>query len=363
MLRKSFSVVVPLGHDVTSENGEAKSLREGTALNLRAKYLDGLEWDDPEKWNDLTNFKTEEFRRREAAEKERGAENLELFMSHCWRHEDEEHQRRKRRIISYISGPAGKGRTYWADYLDLQAKGPVPWRKEIFEGIDKASKVVLFIDRAYLVSFNCLQEMAYALELGKPLVVVLLDEESKEMLTSPKGADHAWDTVNADGDVLSAREGQELLGAGLRNRDGEPALALTKEELRRMFKDTSDINFCWCRANDFEDKSAKVVLSEVLHSMTTDLAYHKEHAALTSEASKWLNNGETDDRLLRGDDLDRKERWLEEVRNFLCWPLPSQWVHTPLGLRALLVGQRKDLFSACLLYPDAEQYAQPTDMG
>ena len=38
-----------------------------------------------------------------------------------------------------------------------QAKGPVSWRKEIFEGIEAAAKVVLFVDSEFLLSFNCLQ--------------------------------------------------------------------------------------------------------------------------------------------------------------------------------------------------------------
>jgi hypothetical protein len=44
-----------------------------------------------------------------------------------------------------------------ADYLNLQAEGPVPWRKEIEEGIRDCAKFVAFIDTEYLLSFNCLQ--------------------------------------------------------------------------------------------------------------------------------------------------------------------------------------------------------------
>jgi hypothetical protein len=51
----------------------------------------------------------------------------------------------------------GKGLTYWADFLDLQCDGPVPWQKEILEGIDRCSKVVAFVDAAYLMSVNCLK--------------------------------------------------------------------------------------------------------------------------------------------------------------------------------------------------------------
>ena len=33
----------------------------------------------------------------------------------------------------------------------------MPWRKEIEEGIRDSAKTVLFVDQAYLLSFNCLQ--------------------------------------------------------------------------------------------------------------------------------------------------------------------------------------------------------------
>ena len=39
----------------------------------------------------------------------------------------------------------------------------MPWRKEIEEGIRDSAKTVLFVDRAYLLSFNCLQVCAFGL--------------------------------------------------------------------------------------------------------------------------------------------------------------------------------------------------------
>lgn len=51
----------------------------------------------------------------------------------------------------------GGGMLYWGDFLDLQAEGPLPWRKEIEEGIATCSKFVVFVDKAWLTSYNCLQ--------------------------------------------------------------------------------------------------------------------------------------------------------------------------------------------------------------
>ena len=71
-------------------------------------------------------------------------------------------QEPKRRIVSFLSQArqqGGGGYSYWGDWLDLQASGPVPWRKEIEEGIRDCAKVVIFLDEQYLLSFNCLQEV------------------------------------------------------------------------------------------------------------------------------------------------------------------------------------------------------------
>ena len=165
-------------------------------------------------------------------------------------------------IVSYLSAPTsaaggGCGLPYWGDWLDLQASGPVPWRREIEEGIESCAKarppargreptrttrtppptaliarapvyqVVCFLDGQYLQSFNCLQEarrpadpprrprrardtvcdaapgdargraacaqVAYAIQYSKEVVPILLDQAGFEMLVKPQGHQLAWD--------------------------------------------------------------------------------------------------------------------------------------------------------------------------
>ena len=60
-------------------------------------------------------------------------------------------------FVWLILQDGGPGLSYWGDFLDLQAEGPVPWRKEIEEGISTCSKFVCMVDAAWLHSFNCLQ--------------------------------------------------------------------------------------------------------------------------------------------------------------------------------------------------------------
>eukprot|EP00873_Tetraselmis_striata_P008929 jgi/Tetstr1/429193/TSEL_019146.t1 len=59
----------------------------------------------------------------------------------------------------------------WADFLDLQASGPLPWLKEIEEGIAHCSKFVPFVDNAWLTSYNCLQVVP-----GQPMSVRVMHE-------------------------------------------------------------------------------------------------------------------------------------------------------------------------------------------
>eukprot|EP00959_Pyramimonas_sp_CCMP1952_P410686 8606404-Pyramimonas_sp.AAC.2 len=75
------------------------------------------------------------------------------MLSHCWRG-GKDIQELKRHLISTLGL---NGLSYWGDFLDLQAQGPIPWRKEIQDAIKSCAKVVMFIDKEWLLSANCLQ--------------------------------------------------------------------------------------------------------------------------------------------------------------------------------------------------------------
>ena len=63
------------------------------------------------------------------------------------------------------------------DFLDLVSNGPVEWKSEIEEGIIDAAKFVAFIDKDYILSYNCLMELSVAMSNNKPILLVLLDNE------------------------------------------------------------------------------------------------------------------------------------------------------------------------------------------
>ncbi len=76
----------------------------------------------------------------------------DAFASHCWR--NLETQLRKKQVLLSLAAPKNLGGPHlkmWCDFLDLQASGPIIWRKEIFEGIEKAGKVLVFLDKEYLL--------------------------------------------------------------------------------------------------------------------------------------------------------------------------------------------------------------------
>lgn len=157
---------------------------------------------------------------------------------------------------------AHAGFSYWADFLDLQAKGPVSWRKEIEEGIRGAAKVVLFIDKAYLTSFNCLQEIAFAVLYNKPIVAMLLEQEAMDLLTRPDGADKAWFNHN-----LQPFEGKHLTPG---HEDGNP---LTLLQVSRLYDVVASINVCMCRSLDFVNDTARVVIRRVFDFASAEITY------------------------------------------------------------------------------------------
>ena len=181
--RKVTVRVVPSSgsdEDVSSSSAAAAQDRENDSK------ISFIKTNDNDKFE---NFKLEEKRRRDRFD---DAHKNDIFLSHCWRGKNESISERKWSLVELLTRPAdaeekGGGYRAWWDYLDLQAKGPVAWRREIEEGILNAGKVVCFVDVPYLHSFNCLQEVAMAQRMGKPIIFVVLEKPAQEIITS---ADH-----------------------------------------------------------------------------------------------------------------------------------------------------------------------------
>lgn len=242
-----------------------------------------------------------------------------LFISHCWRNTDVEVQSRKREIVSSISAPRTEGgcdAAYWADWLDLQASGPVPWRKEIEDGIADCAKMVCFLDFQYLRSFNCLQEVAYAIKYEKPVVIIMQDQGAFDLLTKPDGADRAWDEAAAVGGAppLSAFKGQDFL----------PGEQFSHEVVRTLFRFLSDINICFARTLDYETRGKDSIMEQTVEFVNKDLSYLKTYAQLLTHAREWDLNGRPASGLLGFQALEAAQKWLDDAGERGSSPKPHE---------------------------------------
>eukprot|EP00873_Tetraselmis_striata_P027865 jgi/Tetstr1/448129/TSEL_035422.t1 len=243
-----------------------------------------------------------------------GAEDsvtYDAFLSHSFRGAGT--QELKRKLICELSrvreGGKKAGLVYWADYLDLAERGPVPWRREIEEGIRSSSKVLAFIDHAFLTSFNCIMELAAAFDMQKPVVPIILDEEAWSLLTTPTGADRVWDAS----EELRNYDGQEFLGGAL----------FSKATLRAVFQRVSNINFCSCRSTDVAHWGIEYVSEHFFADVTKDLPYLKEWAQLNEQALKWHSSGRSRASLPRRTAVEKWVVWSDQAIKYNMEPPPT----------------------------------------
>jgi len=241
----------------------------------------------------------------------------QIFLSHCWRSGDAARQKRKFDMFSSLTEArreGGPGLIFWADFLDLHAEGPVPWKREIDEAIQNCSKMVCFIDQDYLLSFNCLQELAYAVKYNKPLVVVMLDQGAWDLLTMMGGPTRAWQTEPANGSALHNFEGVELT----------PGRPLTLSAVTNLFNTLSSINFCACRELDFANLGHSTVHHNLRKFVEKDLEYAKEHSWLQHRALQWMMQDHPNSLLLNRGESDKWGDWCKIGLKAGILPVPTK---------------------------------------
>lgn len=228
----------------------------------------------------------------------------------------------------------GPGLVYWADFLNLLAEGPVPWRKEIEEAVNACSKMVCIIDEAWVTSFNCLQELAFAIREEKPVVVLVLDQLGWEFLTVPGGSKRAWD-VSKWGPSLSSYAGQEIV-------PGEP---FTLQTVENLYSYLSGINLCACRKLEVTCSPSPTpppctspacwpaqvtnfggmqgLLDNMRKYVTKDLLYFKQHAELKEYARKWEQAGKPSSVLLHRKEALKWQQWVDNAESMGAMPSPT----------------------------------------
>uniref|UniRef100_A0A061QNP5 Wd40 repeat-containing protein n=1 Tax=Tetraselmis sp. GSL018 TaxID=582737 RepID=A0A061QNP5_9CHLO len=238
----------------------------------------------------------------------------DLFISHSQRNEHT--QQRKRRLVTELSrlreGGKRPGFTYWADFLDLSGAGPVPWRREIEEGILKSAKFVAFIDIGFLRSYNCLVELALAFLANKPVVPIILDEEAWRILTSPNSVDELWTSPE-----LQGFEGNRFSDDIIFSRD------LVQDLIRKL----SNINLCAFRPSDVATWGEGIMLTKFRKDVEKDMPYLKEWTELKENALRWLGKAKATSALLAKDEVERWSLWCSQAVKYAAEPQP-----TPLQL-------------------------------
>eukprot|EP00192_Tetraselmis_astigmatica_P000735 CAMPEP_0117653646 /NCGR_PEP_ID=MMETSP0804-20121206/3308_1 /TAXON_ID=1074897 /ORGANISM="Tetraselmis astigmatica, Strain CCMP880" /LENGTH=1168 /DNA_ID=CAMNT_0005459847 /DNA_START=42 /DNA_END=3548 /DNA_ORIENTATION=- len=236
----------------------------------------------------------------------------DLFLSHCWRQPSTQEVARK--CISYLSrvkSNGTRGFTYYADFLDLAAVGPVAWRREIHDAVRGTAKFVALIDEAYLSSFNCIQELYFAMWESKPIVPIILDNRAWNILTSPRASEDLWNTDQEFQD----HEGVPLVDD----------IVFDQHALREVLGCVSNINMCPCRPTDFDVMGDDTCLNNMLAYVARDLPYLKEHTKLGNRARLWSagNRPLTAAALLVGEDIAKWSAWLDQAIKYQQHPLPT----------------------------------------
>ena len=154
--------------------------------------------------------------------------------------------------------------------------------------------------------------MAYALEVNKPVVLIVMDQEAWEMLTVPGGAAAAW-SCSKWGPPLSQHENYSFPGV-----DGFSEDCVTK-----LFNKLAAINLCPCRPLDETNWGQGAVLANMTDYILKDISYMKEHATIQSLATTWDSRGKRGSLLLHGAEAQSWSQWIGFAESSGLKPPPT----------------------------------------
>ena len=157
-----------------------------------------------------------------------------------------------------------------------------------------------------------LQEVAYALEVNKSVVLIVMDQKAWEMLTVPGGAAAAW-RCSKWGAPLSQHEKYSFPGV-----DGFSEDCLTK-----LYNQLAAINLCPCRPLDETNWGQGAVLANMADYILKDISYMKEHATVQSLATTWDASGARNSLLLQGPEALSWSQWIGFAESAGLKPPPT----------------------------------------
>lgn len=245
---------------------------------------------------DLNAFIEEETYKRDAL---RPFSRGHVFASHSSRNPFT--QSRKMELVAAISsGDRGEGIVYWADFLDLWNTGSVNWRQKIETAIETCTKLVAFVDREFLRSFNSVTEVISAMDKGKMVVPVILDDESSELLSAPDGAERVW---------ASSPDFASYGDTVLFN------VRLDFERFRRWWFEFSSINYILCRDQDFERAGSDYVVSAFKRAVAEDIRARERENFFNNKVLFWNAAGRAVDYLLPKGEVALWEHFISSSKN------------------------------------------------
>ncbi|MBD2678230.1 MULTISPECIES: TIR domain-containing protein [Nostoc] len=159
-------------------------------------------------------------------------------------------------------------RDIWVDWEGIPFTAD--WRKEIYEGIEKANNFIFIISPNSVVSEVCGEEIAYALKHNKRLVPIV------------------WQYVEG------------------------------------VHPELAKINYIFFQeSNDFN-----TALQSLLQALDTDLAHVKEHTRLLMLALEWDRKKRNNSYLLQGSQLEQAEQWFTTGagKKPLITPLQQEYI-------------------------------------
>lgn len=181
------------------------------------------------------------------------------------------------------------------------------WRREIFAGIDQSDVFLFFLSAHSLKSPYCHLELNYALECGKRIIPLLLENFGKERMAAVESEliDPAWTD-----DLLTTKTAVENWRA-----------------LRRI----QFLPF-------FDAAKREHATTELIQAMLYDDEHVRLHTAYLNAANQWSGRGKKADRLLMGAQLAEAAAWLESAADKSPAPQP---LHTEYILASLGVQRRE----------------------
>jgi WD40 repeat protein len=163
----------------------------------------------------------------------------------------------------------------WIDRHDIEFS--TDWWQRICKGIDEAANVIVILSNNYLASEVCNEEFAYAQQMGKPVIPVLVGDLSV--------------------DAFQALRQQRII----ERKDWKRNPVHLAEE---TFEKISKINFISIIDLGFDE-----TVKQIVNSIFQDIGYKDGLREISNSASKWMSKKQRNSYLLTGGELEDAERW------------------------------------------------------